>query len=52
MKSCFFIGHRDAGERILPYVDWYIRHYPDEFAYVQFIGTDYEYYLGFRTRPE
>ena len=20
MKSCFFIGHRDAGERILPYI--------------------------------
>ena len=46
------IGYLNYSYQVSSYVDWYIRHYPDEFAYVQFIGTDYEYYLGFRTRPE
>ena len=40
------IGYLNYSYQISSYVDWYIRHYPEEFAYIQFIGTDYECYLN------
>ncbi len=37
------MGYLNYSYQVSSYVDWYIRHYPDEFKYVQFIGTEYEY---------
>ena len=44
------MGYLNYAYQISSYVDWIIRHNPDEFKYVQFIGTDYEYDLGLRNR--
>ena len=40
------MGYLNYSYQISSYVDWYIRRYPDDFKYVQFIGTPYEYSLG------
>lgn len=42
------MGYLNYSYQVSSYVDWYIRHYPDDFKYVQFIGTEYEYVLGLR----
>ena len=40
------MGYLNYSYQISSYVDWNIRRYPDDFKYVQFIGTPYEYSLG------
>ena len=40
------MGYLNYSYQISSYVDWYIRRYPDDFKFVQFIGTPYEYSLG------
>ena len=35
------MGYLNYSYQISSYVDWIIRHNPDEFKYVQFIGTEY-----------
>ena len=40
------LGYLNYSYQISSYVDWYIRRYPDDFKYVQFIGTPYEYSFG------
>ena len=37
------LGYLNYSYQVSSYVDWYIRHYPDDFKYVQFIGTEYEF---------
>ena len=42
------MGYLNYSYQISSYVDWIIRHHPEEFKYVQFIGTEYEINLGLR----
>ena len=42
------MGYLNYSYQISSYVDWIIRHKPEEFKYVQFIGTKYEKELGLR----
>ena len=50
-RKKYFCGHMNAMGYLLTahffmtYIDWIIRHHPEDFKYVQFIGSDYKPYM-------